>query len=371
MVMVASTTRSSLSAITGGVGRFLPPTDPLNAVFTPDIRDGWRKSLNEEILYRLRVLCACGPYPSDRAQAQELRCLRARRAAWETYLFTAYACEMLEGERGKEVRNRLGSTDAECFRSAMAECMVCWFLAGRKKLPLSADAPGRNRRNLDMRIVVNTVDVGVEVKAPFREQPKERLWWGDDSDKIVDALKTANKQFAKDRPNILALVPSLRHPCYSHRNDLVKAAFGQSKITWQVNTQTGEGGPTEVKFFPDGQFLNTERPGGKPLKPDGFPGYRRISAVVCIEEIIAERYPFPDPFALLDEKGRGARWPYWQQARDQHFSSDNRAWIEHNVLVLHNPYAYHAIPHDLFSEHPQLVPVGDVMEWTDGAKVVV
>jgi hypothetical protein len=270
--MVANET-TPLPAIMAGIGRFPPPTDPLKAVFTPEIRDDWRKALNDELLYRLRVLGACGPYPSDRARTEELRCLRARKAAWEAYLFTAYAWGMLEGERGKEVRNRLASTDAECFRSAMAECMVCWFLAGRKELPLSPDAPGRNGRNLDMRIVVNAIDVGVEVKAPFREQSKERFWWGDDSDKIVVALKTANKQFAKDRPNILALIPCLRRPCFSHRHDLVRAAFGQSKITWQVNTQTGEGGPTEVKFFPDGQFLNTERPGGKRLKPDGFPGY--------------------------------------------------------------------------------------------------
>ena len=184
-------------------------------------------------------------------------------------------------------------------------------------------------------------------------------------------MNAANKQFAKDRPNILALVPCLRLPCFSHRNGLVKAAFGQSKITWPVNTQTGEAGPTDVKFFPDGRFLNTERPGGKPLKPDGFPGYRRISVVICIEETIAERYPFPDPFALLDENNRGALWPYWEQARDLHSSFENRAWIEHNVLVLHNPYAYHALPHDLFGECPQLVPVGDVMKWTDGVEVIV
>jgi len=368
--MVANET-TLLPAITAGIGRFLPPTDPLKAVFTPEIRDDWRKSLNEELLYRLQVLCACGPYPSDRTRTQELRCRRARKAAWETYLFTAYACGMFEGERGKEVRSRLASTDAECFRSAMAECMVCWFLAGRKRVPLSANAPGRNSRNLDMQIVANAVDVGIEVKAPFRERPKERVWCGDDSDKIVDALKTANKQFANDRPNILALVPCLRRSCYSHRHDLVKGAFGQSKITWQINTQTGETGPTEVKFFPDGQFLNTERPGGKPLKPDGFPGYRRISAVVCIEETIAERYPFPDPFALLDENSRGTLWPHWERARDLHFSAENYAWVEHNVLVLHNPYAYHAIPHDLFGEYPQLVPVGDVMEWTDGEEVIV
>jgi hypothetical protein len=158
---------------------------------------------------------------------------------------------------------------------------------------------------------------------------------------------------------------------FSHRHDLVKAVFGQSKITWQVNTQTGETGPTQVKFFPDGRFLNVTTPRGRPLKADGFPAYRRVSVVLCIEETMRERYPFPDPFALLDEQHRSELWPLWERARDLHFSMENRAWVEHNVLVLHNPYAYHAISQETFRDYPQLIPVGDEMQWTDGEEIIV
>lgn len=360
-----------------GVGRFKPPRDPLRAVFTPEARATWRKNLTPELVQRLEILCACGPYPSDPARAAKLRCLRARKAAWEAYLFTAFACGMFEGSRGNDLRCRLTSTDADDFRSAMAECLVCWFFAGKMKLPVDPEAAGRNSRTLDMRLVTDQGKIGVEVKSPFRELPKPPpgkhtvSWSGDDSDKIAQALESANKQFDDDTPNILAIVPQLRRRMFSHRTDLLKAAFGHSKITWQINMATGETRPTDVEFFPDGKFLNTEGPGGKPLKPDGFPGYRRISVVVCVEEKVAEKYPFPDPLALLDEETRGEIWPIWERARDAHLSPENEAWIEHDVLVLHNPYAYHPFPREMWEPFPQLVPVGDRMEWTDGEKVIV
>jgi len=253
----------------------------------------------------------------------------------------------------------------------MAECMACWFLAGKQKLKLLVDAPGRNGRNLDMQIIIESIDVGVEVKAPYREPPTERFWSGDDADKISQALDAANKQFRDDQPNILVVVPSLRRRMFSQRHDLVKAAFGQSKITWPVNTETGESSEAEVKFFPDGRFLNTATRKGTLLKADGFPAYRRISAVVCLEEVIRELYPFPDPFVLLDVHARSELWPAWAESRELYFRDDNRAWVEHNVLVLYNPYAYHSISHEAFGQYPQLVPVGDVMRWTDGKEVVV
>jgi len=134
---------------------------------------------------------------------------------------------------------------------------------------------------------------------------------------------------------------------------------------------TGETGPTEVKFFPEGKFLNTMQPGGKPLKPDGLPAYRRISVVICIEERIVEKYPFPDPFILLNEETRGEIWPLWERARNEHFRSDNEAWIVHDVLVLHNPHANYSIPQKIWESFPQLVPVGDSMEWTDGEEIIV
>jgi len=360
-----------------GIGRFKPPADPLRTVFPPEIMAEWRKRPTRELVQRLEILCACGPYPSDAVAAAKLRRLRARKAAWETYLLTAFACGLFEGSRGNDLRGRLTSADPDDFRSAMAECLVCWFLAGRMKLPVDSAAAGRNGRTLDMRLVTDQGDIGVEVKAPFRALPKPPpgkrtvSWCGDDSDKIAQALESANKQFDDATANILVLVPQLRTRMFSNRKDLLKAAFGQSKITCQINMATGEIGPTEVKFFPDGKFLNTDRPGGKPLKPDGFPAYRRISAMVCIEEKIAEKYPFPDPLVLLDEEARGEMWPPWKRACDVHFSAENEAWIEHDVLVLHNPHAYYLLPQQMWEPFPQLVPVGDNMEWTDGEEVIL
>jgi len=223
-----------------GIGRFKPPADPLRAVFTPQVMAAWRKNLTPELVQRLEILHACGPYPSEPARAAELRRLRARKAAWETYLFTAFACGMFQGSRGKELQGRLTSTDTDDFRSALAECLVCWFLAGKMKFPLDPEAAGRNRRTLDMRLVMDDGDIGVEVKAPFRALPEPPpgkstiCWSGDDTDKIEQALKSANKQFNDDTANILILVPQLRRRMFSQRRDLLKAAFGQSKITWQT-----------------------------------------------------------------------------------------------------------------------------------------
>ena len=368
---MSSSSPVSLPELPRGIGRFVPPSDPLRDVFSSEVRETWRQSLNEDLLYRLEVLSACGPQPSDLRAALKLRARRAQKAAWETYLFTAFVCGMFEGARGNELRSRLSSVERDDFRSAMSECEVCWFLAGRMHMPVDALAPGRNGKNLDLRAYGTCGDIGVEVKAPWRERPASGAWHGDESDKIAQTMESANRQFDDLTPNLLVIVPELRTPMFSHRRDLLKAAFGQSMMTWQVNPKKGEYGPVEVKFQPDGKFLNTERPGGKLLKPDGFPGYRRISAILCIEERYEEKYPLSVPFFALDEELRHSLWPYWEHARDLHFSHENEAWIDHNVLVLHNPYAYHAISEELFREYPQLVPVGDEMQWTDGEEVIV
>ena len=369
--MVETSHKSNFPWAEGGIGVFAPPTDVLGEVFPAEVRRRWSKKPTDDLIRRLEILCASGPSPSDPHQAADLRYWRARKAAWEAYLFTSFACGLFEGNRRRDLCSRLASQGQEEFLAAIAECMTCWLLAGKHKLPLRGDAPGRKRRNLDMQVSIDGSEVGVEVKAPYREPPTERVWSGDDSDKISQVLDAANKQFRDDRPNILVIVPSLRRPIYTHRQDLLKAAFGQSKITWRVNMETGETGPTEVRFFPDGRFLNTTTPRGGSLKADGFPAYRRISVVLCVEETTEERYPFPNPLALLDEGQRAEVWPLWERARDLHWSTENRVWIEHNVLVMHNPYAYHAISQDVFCQYPQLIPVGDEMQWTDGEEVVV
>lgn len=363
-----------------GLGRFTPPRQCLREVFSFEVLEIWQRAVppSENVQFRLKVLEACGPYPSDPIRAAELRRFRAIKAAWDTYLFASFACGMFEGDKGSDLLARLRGTNDDGFRSAMAECMVCWFLAGRMRFPVDPCAAGRNGKNLEMRAHVDGSWIGVEVKAPFRETPKPPpgknavVWWGDDADKIDQCMEAANRQFDDNTSNLLVIVPSLRMRVFSHRRDVVKAAFGQSKITCPINTHTGEAaGPTEVRFFPEGKFLNTSRSNGKPLKPDGLPAYRRISAVLCLEERLMERYPEPHPFVLLDKKRRGEIWPVWEEAYRLHLGAGNTMWVEHDVLALHNPNAYHPLSQETWCNFPQLVPVDGEMKWTDGYRVDV
>ena len=185
-----------------------PPPDVLLNAIPPQVRDDWRSNPTDELIRRLKFLCACGPRPSDDMKAICLMHDRAVRAAWETYVYCAFACGFFQGQRGADLRGRLASKDPADFRSAMAECMVCWFLAGRLGLLVTGDAPGRGAKMLDMRAVIDSRDVGVEVKAPYRERPPQgQPWWGHDGNLIARSLDTANKQFADDVANILVLVP--------------------------------------------------------------------------------------------------------------------------------------------------------------------
>jgi hypothetical protein len=256
-------------AIISGVGRFAPPQDPLKAVFTQEVRDGWQHFRKDEVQRRLSVLNACDSCPNDPTRDWDLRHFRARRAAWETYIFTAFACGMLEGERGKDIRGRLTSKDSGDFRSAMSECEVCWFLAGRMRFPLDPVAPGRNGNILDMKFLLNDQEVGVEVKAPYSEQPSQQFVVGDESHKIMEAMKSANNQFSDEQPNLLCLVPSLCRPMFSHRHDLLRAAYGQSKLFFSVNLETDEDIPPWTEFCPDGKFLNTKLPKKMGSPPTG------------------------------------------------------------------------------------------------------
>ncbi|GEM_PF-2341266 len=364
-----------------GLGRFTPPRDPLRAVFFSDVLEVWRNasSSSENLQFRLKVLEAHGPYPSDPIRVAELRHLRAIKAAWDTYLFTSFACGMFEGDKGKDLLGRLRGANDDGFRSAMAECMVCWFLAGRMKLPVDPCAPGRNGKNLEMRAHLDSTWIGVEVKAPLQEIPKPPPgentvgWCGDDADKIEQCMDAANRQFDDGDPNLLVIVPSLRVRVFSQSPNVVKAAYGQSKITWPVDTRLGEAaGPVEVRFSQEGKFLNTNLPNGKPLKPDGFPAYRRIGAILCLEEKFMEKYPWPDPLVLFDKERRREIWPVWKRAHELHSSAENREeWVEHDAFMLHNPHAYHALSQKTWSAFPQLVPVDGEMKWMDGYKVEV
>ncbi len=176
------------------------PANPLLTAIPHDARDSWRSRPTPELVRRLEILCASGPRPAERVQAVRLMYDRAVRAAWETYVFCAFACGLFEGQRGKELRGRFGSRSDDDFRSAMAECQACWFLAGRLGFPVSGKAPGRGNKMLDMKAVIDDQDVGVEVKAPYREPPPAGQAWSDhDGEALAQCLDAANKATAAYR----------------------------------------------------------------------------------------------------------------------------------------------------------------------------
>ena len=346
--------------------------DPLRTIFTPEVRAKWsaKRATNEHLNWRLNVLEACGPDPADVNRMLEARWYRAHKAAWSVYLQSAFACGMFDSTRGADLRARLASERDEEFRSAMAECMACWLFAGRLGLSVESHAQGRNHKMLDLALSLPGAKVGVEVKSPFRERPRGgATWFGDDSDKIIACFKAANKQFDDKGPNLLVVAPSLRVSIFQDRRVLVRAAFGESRLVFDINEQEGRLEHARAEFSSHGTFLSNQRPSGHRLKSDSMPAHQRISALVSIEEYIQEKHPYPaDAVAVAGkiERDRSEILRLVADACNHHFSRANDHWIEHKVFVLHNPYAHHPLAEELFSDFPQLVRRGANMIWTDG-----
>ncbi|MGC9455469.1 MAG: hypothetical protein ACP5HU_11500, partial [Phycisphaerae bacterium] len=169
-------------------------------IFTPAVL----KKLEEqaarypEVLNRLEVLRASGPAPSDRRKAKIVSALRAQRAAWEAYMQAAFICGFFEHADGTDLRNRLTAPDDANFRSAIAECMTCWYFAANRRWKVLRAGKGRGLSSTDMTVIPPNHDsISVEVKAPRRDLPSGvYVWCGDDGDLIEQCLSQANKQFA-------------------------------------------------------------------------------------------------------------------------------------------------------------------------------
>jgi hypothetical protein len=342
-----------------GIGTIVPPTDALRELIPEETRRKWRKKGGAQLIERIQVLESSGPLPSDECEQQRMWQLRAQKAAWEMYLSTAYSCSLFCADRAADLVARLRSPDESDFRSAIAECLACWFFAGKLRLPFGPNCKGRGAKTLDMKIWLNSTAIGVEVKAPFAARPASGGWFGDESEKIQQAIDSANRQFCDGSPNILVLVPELRRAIFQSRDDLVKACYGQRVIAGELNTSTGQIENVRSEFLRDGRLLNTALPSGKRLKPDGLPGGRRISSIICIEQLLARRddFYFSSASSLGDNLAIIAR----EAARER-----PESWIEHSVLVAHNPWAHYPIGPTHFSQFPQFARTTDSeMRWTD------
>jgi len=350
------------------------PSDPLRTVFDEQTLRRWL-SLNKRNVAlgrRIDVLTAHGPYPTEPGQRARLRRLRAQRAAWEAYIDAAFACGMFSNTEGNSLCAKLRGKDDESFRAAMAECMACWYLAGKLGLNVSPNPSGRKNCALDFHIWTADEDVLAEVKAPYRERPEDG-WWGDDADILAQRLADANKQFEEGQRNLLILAPKLKSEVFASRKQLTNALFGHWVLEVPVDVRAPDAAQhVRHKFVQDGKLFARHRKDGQPLKPDGGPANTRISAVLCIEERYVESVTHPAERLMqiiLSKQDGGGLNSHEQQELDEletkYADSLNHGWIEHAALFIHNPNATNPITDEVWNTIPHLVDVGGRLHWSD------
>jgi hypothetical protein len=230
-------------------------------IFTAEVVDRLRRQRDPSgpLSERLHVLTASDHEVEDEAERRWNRHLCARQAAWRSYVEAANDHGVLDGEHGADVRRRLAGTDDDGFRSAMAECMACWFLSRCLRLPLVARPEGRPGRVLEFGIPDPAGDINVEVKAPYAPRPESSVWFGGNraSTLIQACVDEANRQFPEGRRNLLVIVPFIWSWVLSgRRSDFVRALLGEEHIVITIDRRTGRSvGEPEVQFVADGKFL--------------------------------------------------------------------------------------------------------------------
>jgi len=117
--------------------------------------------------------------------------------------------------------------DDDNFRSAIAECAACWYLAGVRRFAVKPEGKGSGSHKPDLALSLPDGDIAVEVKSPFNEASEAY----DHSAPIAACLDQANKQFRKDAPNILCLVPAMTPRIFETRHFLVKAFNGREETS--------------------------------------------------------------------------------------------------------------------------------------------
>lgn len=315
------------------------PANPLAEIFSEEVKRRLLRHFPRDyhLEHRLNVLGASGPTPSDPYLAKALKWFRAEKAAWETYLETAYAIGLFENDGGRDLRRRLESPEYVQFGPAMDECAAAWYLAGPIGLSLSPRPRGAGSSVLEMRASHPGGQFNVEVKSPSRQiellPGVIHTGSGDDSGALAGCLEQAAKQLPKGQPNILVLFPRFMLRVATNRRMILNAFYGQDTINIAINTLTGEpSGDPYVAFRPDGHLLRSRRSEGKPR-------HTRISAIVTVEEDIRE---IAMPSGRLEPI------------------------MCHDVLVAHNPHAENPVSRSIWGDRPQLVHERESIFWTDG-----
>ncbi|MBN1695929.1 MAG: hypothetical protein JW881_00325 [Spirochaetales bacterium] len=283
---------------------------------------------SHELQSNLEILKSSHAPLSDSDKKLIIKTNQAIKRMWREYLESAERNNLLN-DNG-EIVYRLRELESENFRSALSECIACWFFDKKLKLKVFPKPAGRNNRVLDMDVIIEKRKVGIEVKAPYRKI-QEKANAVDHSAIIGKIIKKANRQFTDETPNILVIVPS-GYSFYTCRLPLIKALLGKQMITFEIYNDTGSAvGETGIKTVLDGRFT-------KPIKEDSSPGYTRISAIIVIESWLKE---------------------YTIKIFGRYFLLSYK--MKHNIVVLHNPFAKQKISTTIFKKWPQLIVNNDHM----------
>jgi hypothetical protein len=301
----------------------------LDAIFTADaIRDlAQHSNRSAEIKFRLDVLNSHRIRSSSPAEALALADLEGKRALWQRWLHAASSCGLFVGKDGNDLLSRLRGRDDNGFRSALAECMVCWAFSDDLGLRISPRPQGRDGSVLEFLVQAPSQEMNVEVKSPRNLDELANPDGGAvdvsaPAAALARALDKAAKQFNERIANVLVLAfPETGAPpippavAWEPELSLIPAFFGEHALV------TYPSGPTVSEFRPEGKLLKQHA---------GQPRFTRVSAIICIDDI--------PPYPKLQ------------------------------TVVLHNPYGTLPVDRGVFRDWRQLAPDSGVMRWTSEAK---
>lgn len=281
------------------------------------------------VRWLVQVLTTRGEPPREDPSQAQLHARRlASRRALDAYVSAADVCGVLDAN----VVERLRSSEERNYRSARAECLTAWFLAGKlghRVAPIAGG--GRARKQLEFGATTHEGPLAVEVKAS-RVDVAWKFVRGDDFKALEKDMRDASDQFGKGSRNLLVLVPDLRMPVHAHRPQIEKL-IGDRVMVVPVALQRDVRAPDPYpSFVPRGRFV---RPGKVAEDGTRLPAHTRVSAVMTIEVVLVEDGKRP-------------------------------TFIDHKVLVVHNPNAEQPIDPRTFGDYPQLVKINEEeMVWTD------
>jgi hypothetical protein len=325
-------------------------------VFDPAMLDRAARKLpvaTPLLRHRYRVLRAT-EVPDGDAWSQSLeRDHIAERRAWANYIEAADAVGLLD----RDLRERLRGDDPTGFRSGHAECLTAWYFHRHLGLAVTPRPVGREGKLLDLRVVDGGTAFNVEVKAPESIASAPRRV-GNDAELLADQIRNANKQLPDEEPNLVVIVPTIEIPVAHDRYQFVDAFIGQTVIRLGVSAgvdAADEDPPTPAIKF-NGHFV---RP--KSANVDDGPAYRRISAVLVLEEkfVRTNGLATEPPAENTTSPGLAVS----RQLNDRVSAEDCR--VVPLPIAIHNPYAHRPIAPALLGDCPQLIAVDGCLVWTD------